>query len=74
MAVILVNFDVAAGHGTAKGRGSIGRANFGAAAPFTSWGFDNGSLIRNASGMNLQDLHLKLVSGGDTFDPKSSGG
>jgi hypothetical protein len=31
-------------------------------------------LIRNSSGKTIRDLHLKLISPGDTFDPNSSGG
>lgn len=75
MAVIRVNFDRGAGHAGAQGRGAIGIANFGAAyVAFSSRGFQNGSLIRNASGITLTDLHIRLVSQGDSFDPMSSGG
>jgi hypothetical protein len=72
-AQILVEFDSAAGHGNAGGQGAIGMANFAAATPFTSRGFANGSLIRNASMITLQDLELTLAAG-NTFDPKSTGG
>jgi hypothetical protein len=83
-AEIKVEFDDNAGgkNDGARGRGSIGNANFGEYAPFSSRGFDpdpnkpgskKGSLIRNASDHVLEDLHLKLTSG-DTFDPASTGG
>lgn len=45
---ILVKFDDNAGgkHNNAGGLGSVGIANFGDLAPFSSRGFQNGSLIR----------------------------
>jgi hypothetical protein len=84
-ATIKVEFDDNAGgkNDGARGRGAVGDANFGANAPFSSRGFEadptkpgskKGSLIRNASGKVLKDLHLKLTSAGDTFDPASTGG
>src|SRR5262245_15368789 len=78
-ATIKIEFDDNAGgkHDGARGRGSVGDANFGENAPFSSRGFDadptkpgsqKGSLLRNASDKVLKDLHLKLTSPGDTFD------
>ena len=84
-APIKIEFDDNAGgkNDGAEGRASIGAANFGAYAPFSSRGFEadpatprskKGSLIENRSRMVLEDIHLKLTSAGDTFDPASTGG
>jgi PEP-CTERM motif len=83
-ATIKVEFDDNAGgkNNGARGRGSVTNEHFGANVPFSSNGFKadptvtgskDGSLLRNASGTVLEDLHLKLTSG-DTFDPASTGG
>ncbi len=73
--MITVLFDDNAGgrHDDAQGRGSIGAANIGVPAPFSSRGFPHGSLITNATGLTLTDLHLELTSN-DTFFAESSCG
>jgi hypothetical protein len=60
--------------GQRQAGGTIGDSDFGALSPVPSRGFPNGSVITNGSSKDLEDLHLKITSPGDTWAVTSGAG
>jgi hypothetical protein len=71
--MITVMFNAGANN-NATGLGSVGNANFGPPAAFSSRGFAGGSNIANRSNFAIDDISITLTSAGDSFAAASSCG